>query len=98
MQSLSIVWEESNMADVVRILPIDGGGIREIIPNIVLQALLGNTKAHRPAYLGWPSDVPGFRTPLPPPAEPSTERMNAVQQLIPRRSTTVRCRQKVTAT
>jgi uncharacterized protein len=33
------------MADVVRILSIDGGGIRGIIPTMVLRALLGKTKA-----------------------------------------------------
>jgi uncharacterized protein len=33
------------MADVVRILSIDGGGIRGIIPTMVLQAILGKTKA-----------------------------------------------------
>jgi predicted acylesterase/phospholipase RssA len=33
------------MAEVVRILSIDGGGIRGIIPTMVLSALLGKTKA-----------------------------------------------------
>ena len=33
------------MADAVRILSIDGGGIRGIIPTMVLQAILGKTKA-----------------------------------------------------
>jgi uncharacterized protein len=33
------------MADVVRILSIDGGGIRGIVPTMVLQAILGKTKA-----------------------------------------------------
>src|SRR5690242_20269284 len=33
------------MADTVRILSIDGGGIRGIIPTMVLQAILGKTKA-----------------------------------------------------
>src|SRR5271156_1440498 len=33
------------MADAIRILSIDGGGIRGIIPAMVLQAILGTTKA-----------------------------------------------------
>ena len=33
------------MADAVRILSIDGGGIRGVIPTMVLQAILGKTKA-----------------------------------------------------
>ena len=33
------------MADAIRILSIDGGGIRGIIPTMVLQAILGTTKA-----------------------------------------------------
>ena len=33
------------MAETVRILSIDGGGIRGIIPTMVLQAILGKTKA-----------------------------------------------------
>jgi patatin-like phospholipase/acyl hydrolase len=39
------------MFDVVRILSIDGGGIRGIIPTIVLQALLGATKAQDAFHL-----------------------------------------------
>lgn len=37
--------KEGAMADPVRILSIDGGGIRGIIPAMTLQALLGKTKA-----------------------------------------------------
>src|SRR6266516_4554583 len=33
------------MDDAVRVLSIDGGGIRGIIPTMVLQAILGRTKA-----------------------------------------------------
>src|SRR4029077_16510462 len=37
--------EGSTMADAVRILSIDGGGIRGVIPTMVLQAILGKKKA-----------------------------------------------------
>jgi uncharacterized protein len=39
------------MADAVRILSIDGGGIRGIIPTMVLQAILGKTKAQDAFHL-----------------------------------------------
>src|ERR1700684_4566431 len=39
------------MSDSIRVLSIDGGGIRGIIPAIVLQALLGTVKAQSAFHL-----------------------------------------------